>query len=72
MVMLWLCCGYVVVILWLRCGYVVVMLWLCCDYVVVMLWLCCGYLKKQLLLQRSPTLAFPLLKSFYGYIKKNE
>ena len=36
-----------------------------------MLWVCCGYLKKQFLLQRSPKLAFPLLKSFDGY-RKNE
>ena len=42
MVVLWLCCGCVVVVLWLCCGCGVVVLWLCCGCVAVVLRLCCG------------------------------
>ena len=47
MVVLWWCCGGVVVVLWWCCGgVVVVLLWCCCGVVVVVLWWllcgCCG------------------------------
>ena len=36
MVVLWRCCGGVVVVLWWCCGGVVVVLWWCCGGVVVL------------------------------------